>query len=256
MNRAIEMPRFFFFLFFLNFLKGFGELDENKFSSTGSSLYEWRAAECNKYRNRFSVLSDKNEVQSRAFDWLLSLTLRNRKEKKIKKKEKGGLLNSSFVWLARQSLNLLPRHPESIRVRRCLWKWIAKRIKKNKRDKTRKSAVGERGALSMGRQCLPSLVSSPLNLFFFSSFFLSFSLLFAFIYKRLSVVWSLTLSSTVATNNIPGSLSPSSFVAGIKVMASVSVCTCESSGFGRLVTFSVGQEGGTELFLPNMATRI
>ena len=167
------MPRFFFFLFFLNFLKGFGELDENKFSSTGSSLYEWRAAECNKYRNRFSVLSDKNEVQSRAFDWLLSLTLRNRKEKKIKKKEKGGLLNSSFVWLARQSLNLLPRHPESIRVRRCLWKWIAKRIKKNKRDKTRKSAVGERGALSMGRQCLPSLVSSPLNLFFFSSFFLS-----------------------------------------------------------------------------------
>ena len=85
MNRAIEMPRFFFFLFFLNFLKGFGELDENKFSSTGSSLYEWRAAECNKYRNRFSVLSDKNEVQSRAFDWLLFLTLRNRK----KDKEKG-----------------------------------------------------------------------------------------------------------------------------------------------------------------------
>ena len=38
---------------------------DSKFSGTGSSVYELRAAECNNYRNlRFSVLSDKNEVQS------------------------------------------------------------------------------------------------------------------------------------------------------------------------------------------------
>ena len=130
---------------------------------------------------------------------------------------------------------------------------LRKELKKIKETRP-ESLQLERGGLFPWVANVYHLWSLLLWICFF--FPLSFFLLFAFIYKRLSVVWSLTLSSTVATNNIPGSLSPSSFVAGIKVMASVSVCTCESSGFGRLVTFSVGQEGGTELFLPNMATRI